>query len=271
MSPRGTAARQPVAPYFPHLEERNVRKGFLDNAQHTALANECSTKGLWLRAMFEVGSNFGWRVDELLKMRVRQVDLGSRTIRLEAGTTKNGEARTVVMTTSVYALIQQCIAGKNGDDYVFTRADGKPIRDFRGVWYAVCCRVGLGRMVCRDCHNAGRDAAVCSVNPAGQCSNCNRKLTKKQQKYVGLIFHDLRRTAVRNMVRSGIPERVAMTISGHKTRAVFDRYNIVSESELKTAAQKLEAASDAIARDYSHSSDIVEPKNATVANVRVIN
>jgi len=212
------------APRFPRLEERNVRKGFVENGQYDALAKECAAEGLWLRAMFEVAYSFGWRKSELLNLRVRQVDLASRTIRLEAGETKNDEGRTAVMTNLVFGLLQQCVIGKQADDHVFTRENGQPIRDFRGAWTKVCTGA----------------------------------------KVAGLLFHDLRRTAVRNMVRRGIPERVAMMISGHKTRSVFDRYNVVSESDLREAARKLD-------REFRHTSDIPEHSEPPIATRTNIN
>jgi len=199
-------------PTFPRLAERNVRKGFVEDANYGKLAEACDGIGVWMRALFETAFNYGWRTGELLNLRVRQIDLLSGTIRLDSGETKNDDGRLVIMTERVRWFLTQCVVGKKPEDYVFTRGSKcKPVIDFRDAWKSICDRAG--------------------------CSS--------------LLFHDLRRTAVRNMVRSGIPERVAMDISGHRTRAIFERYNIVSETDLKEAARKLDTrarAMDALQR-----------------------
>lgn len=77
----------------------------------------------------------------------------------------------------------------------------------------------------------------------------------------GLMIHDLRRSAIRNLVAAGVSEKVAMTISGHRTRNVFDRYNIVSEDDVKNAMRRVE--------QFSEKSS-VKPKRASVRPVHLL-
>ncbi len=120
--------------------------GFIEEDQFTKLGAACSQEGLWLRALLETGYSLGWRVGELLKLRVSQIDLLGRGIRLETGTTKNKKGRTVAIEERLYPWIQACVVGKDGDRFVFSRdRDGlRPIKDFRIVWYKVCCAAGEG-------------------------------------------------------------------------------------------------------------------------------
>ncbi len=185
-------------PGFPRLAENNVRKGFLEDAQYELLFGSSSEN--WFRAIVEVGRTYGWRVGELLSMRTKQVDLISRTIRLEPGTTKNRDGREVTMTRRVHELLKLCVFGKQPDDFVFTRSNGTPVRDFRGTWEKACEKAGVP----------------------------------------GLLFHDLRRTAARNLRKAGVAEGVIMKIGGWRTRSVFERYAIVSQADIADAIGKLE-------------------------------
>jgi integrase len=205
-----------IVPTISRLVENDARSGFVEQAQYEKL--KASTDELWLKAMLATAYTFAFRRGELLNMKVAQIDLNRQSIQLEASSTKSKEPRLVIMTQEVYEFISACVAGKNSDDYVFTRGTER-VKDFRAAWWDLCVKAGLGKFTDKNKHG-------------------------KNTGYEGQLFHDLRRSGVRNLVRVGVSEKVAMTISGHKTRDVFDRYNIVSELDLRDAAKLLEKRTD---------------------------
>ncbi len=199
-----TPPKVQFVPYIPMLKENNVRTGFVETEARVRLEQACGRIGLWMLAVFEVGCTYGWRHGSLLKMRVKQIDANANVIRLEPGTTKNKKGLEVTMPRRVRELLIQCINGKRPEDYLFTRENGKPVKDFRGSWEKVCDEAGLP----------------------------------------GLHFHDLRRTAARNMRRGHVAEKVAMEVGGWKTTSVFHRYAIVDNQDIADAMDMLERSQD---------------------------
>ena len=102
-------------PHFPFLKENNVRQGFLEDSKYEKLVEGAA---LWFRTLVECGASIGWRHEELLSLQVRQVDLKHRTLRLEPGTTKNGDGREAPITEVMRQLLAACVAGKKPDDAV---------------------------------------------------------------------------------------------------------------------------------------------------------
>jgi integrase len=246
-------------PHFNMLEENNVRRGFLQDEQYLRLSRECAGEGVWLAGLFETAYAYSWREDELLALRVGQLDLLGKIIDL--GETKNGDQRMIHMTEHVFQCLVRCVAGKKSDDFVFTRDDGTRIKDFRQAWCNACIRAGLGRFQCRDCDS--------SVPEGRKCTTCN---SDKKAKYIGLHFHDLRRTGIRNMSRKGVPEKVGMLISGHKTDSIYRRYNIVDMVVLKTATTKIEEHQrDIVQAENNHRTAIVGTKDGADDKPKPIN
>jgi integrase len=197
-------------PYIPMLKEARPRSGFVDREQLQRISAHLPPH---VRAVVEFAFHTGWRLySEVLPLQWRQVDFSAGEVRLDPGTTKNGEGRTFPMTVELWTLLNaqraatDRLQNANGQliPWVFHR-EGAPIKSITHAWQSACL--------------------------SGGCPT--------------LIPHDLRRSAVRHFVRSGIPERVAMQLTGHKTRSVFERYNIVSEGDLKTAADRLNSGSHA--------------------------
>ena len=201
-------------PHIPMLKEDNVRTGFFEPEQFESVRAHLPPH---LRNVAAVAYVTGWRTrSEILPLEWRQIDFEAGEVRLDAGSTKNGQARTFPMTAELRRVLedQQGEAARLKREgiiprYVFTKKNGARIGSFRKAWASACLAAGCP----------------------------------------GRTPHDCRRTAVRNLVRVGIPERVAMQLTGHLTRSVFERYNIVSPGDLKDAARKLDSAGQGQKRD----------------------
>jgi integrase len=200
-------------PHVPMLKENNTRAGFFEADQYTSLMAHLPTE---LQPIITFAYITGWRItSEVLPLEWRHVDFKGGEVRLDAGTTKNGEGRVFPLTDDLRGLLQA------------QHAENERLRRAGHIvpWVFV-------RMVAEERGGEKKPRRIIAFNKAWKAATIAAGCP-------GRIPHDLRRTAVRNMVRRGVPERVAMQLTGHKTRSVFERYNIVSDGDLKTAANQL--------------------------------
>lgn len=203
-------------PRIRKLREADPRAGFVEATTFEAIVRRLpKPHDLAVRIAYALA----WRRGEVFGLQRRHVDLDRAALRLEPGETKNGEGRMAFLPPDLAQALKMHLGrvddlqkklGRVIPD-VFVHLDGRHvgrrIGDFRKRWIRAC-------------------------NAAGT---------------PGLLFHDLRRSGIRNMVRAGVAEHTAMKVSGHKTRAVFDRYDIVSEEDLRDAALKVAANATAAA------------------------
>ncbi len=191
--------------YVPILVEDNVRSGWFEEEHFEAVRRFLPD---YVQGVVAFAYLTGWRTrSEILPLTWRQVDFRGGAVMLDPGTTKNRAGRTFPFTRELRALLESQRAYTREMERIrgavipwVFHRKGKRIMAFRKAWEHACEKAGCP----------------------------------------GRILHDFRRTAVRNLVRAGIPERVAMQLTGHKTRSVFERYNIVSENDLRDAARRLD-------------------------------
>jgi integrase len=211
------------------IQETTVRKGFLSDEEYSALRDELPDE---LKGLFVCAYTTGIRKGELLSIRWPQVDLAAGMITLEKGETKNNDARSVpILDGDMHDLL---LKAKQEHDARWAKSPwvfsraGERIKDFRWAWEEACKRVGVD----------------------------------------GLKFHDLRRTAVRNMRRAGVPQVVRMKISGHKTDSMERRYNIVDTEDLSIAKELMERRSGIASPRRPETS--ADPESSAVSNPKLI-
>ena len=196
-------------PHVGMLQEHNVRQGFFEREQFEAILKHLPAE---LHAPLRFAFITGWRFkSEVLPLTASQVDLDAGMVRLEVGTTKSGEGRSFYVTQELRALLQAQVDSiaalkKRGTitPFLFHWPDGSEIKGFRKAWKDACTAAG----------------------------------------FPGKLFHDFRRTAVRNLERAAVPRSTAMAMVGHKTEAIYRRYAIVDEAMHREAAAKMDVWAD---------------------------
>lgn len=242
------------------LAEAPPRSGFFERADYERVRREIEVGAADRYARPDLVlavtlyHEYGWRVREVMDLDRRHVHLDEGDhgcIRLDPGTTKgarmtgNQDGRLIFLTPEVRRLVDEQlarIAPLEGQlervvPYLFPhftgRRRGQRVNDFARAWRSACLRAGLAVKVERE----------------GQAPVIRVHRTR----------HDFRRTAARNAVNAGIPEAVCMTMTGHATRSMFDRYNIVSPAERQEAARRLATASEQAARRVAATTPTLTP------------
>jgi len=205
LAARATPAKVHAVPHIRLFREDNARRGFFEHSEYLAMLAALPD---YLKGVLMFGYLTGCRKGEILTLRWDQVDLASGVVRLEVGETKNGEGRIIPLGRDLVEMLKlQRTASRAAHPdcpWVF-HLNGERLQTFNKAW-----------------RTASRAAGLVDAN--GEPTR---------------IFHDLRRSAVRNLVRAGTSELVAMRISGHKSRTVFERYNVTSEADIRQGAAKL--------------------------------
>jgi len=225
-------------PHVPHLRENNTRTGFFTAADVERLCSHMAPMlGLFVRFAFLTG----WRRGEISGLKWSNVDFVANEIRLEPGTTKSGEGRIFPMTSELRDLLTDRMAWaktpKVKTDKAARRAmkrprvttitqhvfviDGRPVGEFRKQWIAANDKAGL---------------------PCVYDKETGKKAIRALR-----IFHDLRRSAARRFVQAGLSQSHIMALCGWKTDSIFQRYQVVTTSDLRAALDRMEGHAEASA------------------------
>jgi integrase len=211
---RQTPPKVLAIPYFTMVKPNNVRTGFIDVAGYLTILSELPNS---LKPLFAGGFHWGCRVGELESITWPQVDLDDEFIALESGATKNGEGRGL----PIYGEMKKWLTEQKE-----IRDRDFPESSWVFFWHK----------------DAWQSSHLIESKPGDQVRDFEKtwKAAVKRAGYDGLLFHDLRRSAIRNMRKAKISTPGIMKISGHKTISTFLRYDIIDRADVKETGKTMD-------------------------------